>query len=185
MTARRRNLRLRDKIRNKEHLESRGRRLRATFPGRRVSAHRHTYLRKAPSSTRACRARLPCPSKSLRARRAFPSFASRRVRRRRGSSRRRISRHGPSVARRSGERKRRECEGTPRERLKRVARTTLGGICAAAARIEIFYISGFYLFIFFLVRPPFPRFRTSSLSTWRRVPIGEAIKLARRHSPGM
>jgi len=91
----------------------------STFPGRRVSTHRHTCLRKASSAYAAPRCRvLP----SLRARSASLSDAFLRVHRRlRDSS----CRHATSSRTKSRdavrEGKRERCEGMPRTRLKRAS----------------------------------------------------------------
>jgi len=112
--------------RSRRNLSMRG----STFPGRRVSTHRHTCLRKASSAYAAPRCRvLP----SLRARsasfslglspsRSFLSDAFLRVHRRlRDSS----CRHATSSRTKSRdavrEGKRERCEGMPRTRLKRAS----------------------------------------------------------------
>lgn len=139
---------LRGEIRRKEHLAGsvRG----SAFPGRRVSTHRHTCLRKAPFAYASRSHILPEPgtlsSARFHASEELPFSSSLVSPARRGS----VVVHL--------EKKDRECEGTLRTQLKRYARTrpssrTTFFLPPPSFFVPLFFSSYiFYIFIYIYAR---------------------------------
>lgn len=122
--------RRRDGIRNKEHLVPRvaasfvrG----STFPGRRVSTHRHTCLRKVSSAYAAVSFQVPC---SLFGSLALQTCFS--------ADRESSRRHGPNLPTLFREGKLQRCEGTLRTQLKHTIVLRHAGYIS---RLQDFYIS--------------------------------------------